>query len=42
MQTSEENYARIPYDMTNVRDVWECDLLDVEFYAKYNENFNER
>ena len=25
--------------MTNVMDVWECDLLDVQSYAKYNDNF---
>jgi len=31
--------ARNPYTVTNVGDVWECDLLDVESYAKYNDNF---
>jgi len=25
--------------VTNVRDVWECDLLDVQSYAKYIDNF---
>jgi len=27
-----------PYTVTNVMDVWECDLLGVEAYAKYNDN----
>jgi len=34
-----KRFARNPYTVTNVRDVWECDLLDVQSYAKYNENF---
>jgi len=32
-------FARNPYTETNVIDVWECDLLDVEAYAKYNDNY---
>jgi len=31
--------ARNPYTVTNVRDVWECDLLDVQSYAKYNDDY---
>ena len=31
--------ARNPYTLTNVRDVWECDLFDVPAFAKYNDNF---
>jgi len=34
-----KRFARNPYTVTNVRDVWECDLLDVQAHAKYNENF---
>jgi len=26
-----------PYTLTIVMDVWECDLLDVQAYAKYND-----
>jgi len=28
-------FARYPYTFTNVMDVWECDLLDVQAYAKF-------
>jgi len=31
-----KRFARNPYTVTNVGDVWECDLLDVQSYAKYN------
>jgi len=34
-----KDFARNPYTVTNVIDGWECDLLDVEPYAKYNDNF---
>jgi len=34
-----KHFARNPYTVTNVMDVWECDLLDVQAYAKYNENY---
>ena len=34
-----KRFARNPYTVTNVRDVWECDLLDVQSNAKYNDNF---
>jgi len=34
-----KRYARNPYTVTNIGDVWECDLLDVQSYAKYNDNF---
>ena len=34
-----KRFARNPYTVTNVRDVWECDLLDVQSYAKYKDNF---
>jgi len=27
-----------PYTVTNVMNMWECDLLDVQAYAKYNNN----
>jgi hypothetical protein len=28
-------FFRNPYTVTNVIDVWECDVLDVQFLAKY-------
>ena len=31
-----KRFVRNPYTVTNVRDVWECDLLDVQSYAKYD------
>ena len=34
-----KRFAHNPYTVTNVMDVWECDLLDVQSYAKYNDNF---
>ena len=30
-----KRFARNSYTVTNVTDVWECDLLDVQAYAKY-------
>jgi len=29
-----KRFARNPYTVTNVMNVWECDLLDVQAYAK--------
>jgi len=29
-----KRFARNPYTVTKVKDVWECDLLDVQAYAK--------
>jgi len=34
-----KRFARNPYNVTNVGDVWECDLLDVQSYARYNDNY---
>ena len=34
-----KRFARNPYTVTNVGDVWECDLLDVQSYARYNDNY---
>jgi len=34
-----KRFARNPYTVTNVMDMWEFDLLVVESYAKYNNNF---
>ena len=28
-------FARNPHTVSNVMDVWECDLMDVQSYAKY-------
>jgi len=33
-----KRFASNPYAVTNVMDVWERDLLDVQAYAKYNDN----
>jgi len=38
-RSARKRFARNPYTVTNVGDVWECDLLDVNSYAKYNDNF---
>ena len=29
-----------PYTVTNVMDVWECDLMDMQSLSKYNDNYN--
>jgi len=34
-----KRFARNPYNVTNVGEGWESDLLDVQYYAKYNDNF---
>ena len=34
-----KNFAGNPYAVTNMMDVWEFDLLDVQSYAKYNDNY---
>jgi len=34
-----KHFARNPFTVTNVMVVWECDLLDVQSYAKYNDNY---
>ena len=31
-----KRFAPNPFTVTNVMDVWECDLLDVLAYSKYN------
>ena len=36
---AKKRFAHNPYTVTNVMDVWECDLLDVQAYAKYNDNY---
>ena len=33
-----KRFARNPYIVTNVIDVWEFELMGVQFYAKYNDN----
>jgi len=33
-----KRFARNPYTVTNAMGVWECILLDVQAYAKYNDN----
>jgi hypothetical protein len=32
-----KKFARNPYVVTNVMDVWEADLVDVQNLAKYND-----
>jgi len=34
-----KRFARNPFTVTNVMDVWECDLLDVQAYGIYNDNY---
>jgi len=34
-----KRFARISYTVTTVMDVCDCDLLDVQAYAKYNTNY---
>ena len=34
-----KRFARNPCTVTNVLDGWECDLLDVQAYAKYNDKY---
>jgi len=34
-----KRFARNPYTVTNVMDVWEYDLLDVQSYTKYYDNY---
>jgi len=34
-----KRFARNPYTVYNVMDVWECDLIDVQACAKYNDNY---
>jgi len=34
-----KRFARNPYTVSNLMDVWECDRLDVQAYAKYNDNY---
>ena len=37
--TRDRHFALIPYTVTKVMEVWECDLMDVKTYAKYNDNY---
>jgi len=32
-------FARIPYSVNNVMDVWECDLVDVRSLARFNDKY---
>jgi len=32
-------FARNPYTVSNIMDVCECALLDVQAYVKYNHNY---
>ena len=34
-----KHFPRNPYIVTNVMDVWEADLLDVQGISKFNDNF---
>jgi len=33
-----KHFARNPYTVISVMDVWEFDLMDLQTYAKYNDN----
>jgi hypothetical protein len=32
-----QRLPRNPYDVTNIMDVWECDLMEVQNFSKYND-----
>jgi len=34
-----KRFARNPYSVNNVMDVWECDLVDVRALGKYNDKY---
>jgi len=34
-----KRFARNPYTVSNVMDVWECDLFDVPTHANFNDNY---
>jgi hypothetical protein len=34
-----KHFPRNPYDVTNVMDVWECDLMGVQTVSKYNDKY---
>ena len=34
-----KSFLRIPYTLTNLMDVWECDLLDMQSLAKHNDMY---
>jgi len=37
-----KRFTRNPYNMSNVMEVSECELLDIQAYAKYNNNYRSR
>jgi hypothetical protein len=34
-----KHFPRNPYTVTNIMDVWECDLLDVQNFNKFNDKY---
>ena len=34
-----KRFPRNPYNITNVMDVWECDLVDDPSFTKYNDKY---
>ena len=32
-------FPRNPYTVTNMMDVWECDLMDMRYLSKYNDRY---
>jgi hypothetical protein len=34
-----KHFPRNPYEVTNVIDVWECDLMDVQSLSKHNDKY---
>jgi len=34
-----KSFARNPYTVNNLMDVWECDLVDVQALGSYNDNY---
>ena len=34
-----KRFPRNPYTVTNMTDFWECDLMDMQYLSKYNDNY---
>jgi hypothetical protein len=34
-----KRFPRNPYSVNNIMDMWECDLVDVQSHAKYNDGY---
>jgi hypothetical protein len=34
-----KRFLRNPYNVTNISDVWDCDLVDIQNFSKYNDKY---